>query len=296
VAVLAIVLTLSCLFHIPNHNFEVISFDVGNADAFLLKSPNNKYFIIDTGKLGYNGRKSQAEIIMLKYMKDKGIKDIEGIIITHFDSDHAGGSIDLINNLKVKNVYVNSLSDNKSLAKKIYKAVDKQSGMEKHLAKNNDVIYLEHANGNDFEIRTLRADIQSHGKDSEENENSVQTLITYGKSTMLFTGDAGVRAFNKIKPDLPKNITVLKVGHHGARNVVDKEMLAYLNPEVSLVSVGYNKYGHPNPLTIKLLSNTKIVRTDRINSIKIIVNDKGYEVDGFDTRSHKYLKRFSKRF
>ncbi|MCD8377595.1 MAG: DNA internalization-related competence protein ComEC/Rec2 [Candidatus Gastranaerophilales bacterium] len=292
VAALTVILILSATMHIPNHNFEVIAFDVGNADAFLLKTPQNKYFIIDTGKSGYMGRRSQADIIILKYLKDKGIKNIEGLIVTHFDDDHAGGSIDIIKNLKVKNVYLNSLNDDKRLAKRIYKAIDNKKDTDKIIAKNNRIIYSEDG----FEMRTYMAELPKNGHDSCENENSVITLVRHGKMSMLFTGDAGVRAYNRIKTKLPPNITVLKVGHHGAGNVVNKEMMAYLNPEVSIVSVGYNRYGHPHPMTMKLISSSKVMRTDKINSIKVISNKHGYEVDGFDSRTRKYYRRLKKEY
>ena len=180
--ILSIILICSASIHLPNHNCEVISFDVGNADAFLLKSPKGKYFVIDTGKLGYDGRRSQADIILLKYMKDKGIKDIEGLIISHFDSDHAGGAVDIINNMNVKYVYLNSINDNKRLAKEIYKTIDKKNTY-KVLAQNNYVIYKEP----DFEIKTFKADIPQHGSDREANENSIIALVTNYNMSMLFT-------------------------------------------------------------------------------------------------------------
>ncbi len=291
--IMALVLFLSTVLHLPNNNFEVIAFEVGNADMFLLKSPQNKYFIVDTGRVGYKGRRSQADIILLKYLKDKGIKDIEALIITHFDSDHSGGAVDVIKNLNVKCVYLNSLSDDKRLARMIYRVVDENKNTDKILAQNNKIIYSEDDN---FVMKTFKADIKNKNGEVSENENSVLTLVQYGKMSMLFTGDSGVRAFEQLKTELPQNITVLKVGHHGAKNVVNKEMIEYLNPEVSLVSVGYNKYGHPCPLTVKLLSKTRVVRTDKINSIRIIANKKGYEVDGFDSKQHKYYKKYSKEY
>ena len=63
---------------IPDKNLEIIAFDVQNADSFAIKTPQNKYFIIDTGKMPYKSGNSQAKIIMLKYLKDRGIKNIEG--------------------------------------------------------------------------------------------------------------------------------------------------------------------------------------------------------------------------
>ena len=147
-----------------------------------------------------------------------------------------------------------------------------------------------------FIIKTFKADIPQHGSDMEANENSVITLAENYNTKMLFTGDSGVRAFEQIKNKLPKNISILKVGHHGAKGVVDKNMLSYLNPEISVVSVGFNKYGHPNPATIKLLSKSKIVRTDKVHAIKIIANKNGYEVDGYDSLTRKFYKKYSKHY
>jgi ComEC/Rec2-related protein len=74
---LGVSLVLICTTIKPvSKDLEVIAFDVGNADSFLIKTPENKYFMIDTGKAPYGSGNSQAKIIMLKYLKDRGIKDI----------------------------------------------------------------------------------------------------------------------------------------------------------------------------------------------------------------------------
>ncbi|MDD3437593.1 MAG: DNA internalization-related competence protein ComEC/Rec2 [Candidatus Gastranaerophilales bacterium] len=244
----------------PDKSFETIIFDVQNADAFLIKTPKNKYFLIDSGKIGYKGGKTQAKAIVLEYLKDNGIKNIEGLIITHFDSDHAGGAIDLIENLNIKNIYVNSLNDKSTLAKKIY-----LKGKNKvKQAKNNEIIYQE----GKLIIKNFTANL--HGQEFE-NENSIITLISDGNFDELFMGDAGIVAFDKLKNYLPNDIEILKIGHHGAKNVVNKEFLDRINPEIAIVSTGINNYGHPNGVTLNILEQhkVKILRTDRQNAIKI---------------------------
>jgi competence protein ComEC len=100
---LGVSLVLICTTIKPvSKDLEVIAFDVGNADSFLIKTPENKYFMIDTGKAPYGSGNSQAKIIMLKYLKDRGIKNLEGVIVTHYDNDHAGGVPDIISNTKTK--------------------------------------------------------------------------------------------------------------------------------------------------------------------------------------------------
>lgn len=280
--ILGVILLISTI-NIPSKDLEIITFDVQNADAFLIKSPKNKYFIIDTGKSAYKGGSSQAKVIILKYLKDRGIKNIEGLIITHFDNDHSGGAVDLMQNLKVKNVYINSLDNKSYTSVNIYKTLRKEK-INTIIAKNNSIIYQE----GDFSLKTFKAD-----KDND-NENSIITLLEYGDFETLFMGDAGIEAFNGVKKDIPQNVEVLKVGHHGAKGVVNSDMLNYLNSDVSIISTGRNSYGHPGRGTLDVLRNTRIYRTDVNNSINIKSDGNCYSVKTFNRQKRGYVKDFSK--
>ncbi|MBR1943021.1 DNA internalization-related competence protein ComEC/Rec2 [bacterium] len=272
---LTVVLVIST-FPIPNNNLEITAFAVQNADSFLIKTPKNKYFIVDTAKSGYKGGKSQAEIIVLKYLKDVGIKNFEGMIITHFDNDHSGGAVDLYKNLKIKNTYVNSLNDKSKTSLEIYDTIKPIT-----IAQNNSVIYKEP----DLEIKTFRANIKK-----SKNESSVITSLKYKNFSMLFMGDAGIIAYETLKKDLPKNITVLKLGHHGAKNVINKEMLENLNPYYVLISSAQNDKNHPHPLTMNTLRKSNVLRTDLHNSIKLSVQKDGLKIYTFDKDLKHYLK------
>ncbi len=266
---------------IPNKNLEIITFDVQNADCFLIKTPLNKYFVIDTGRAAFRGGKAQANSIIIKYLKDRGIKNIEGLIITHFDNDHSGGASDIMKNIKVKNVYVNSFNDKTMTSVDIYKTI-RNKNISSSIPKGS--IYKEP----ELSINTYIADSKF------DNEKSIITLLNYKDFNMLFMGDAGTIAFEKIKTNLPHNIEVLKVGHHGGAKVVNQDMLSYIHPQTSIISTGPNPFGHPNKMTLDMLRNTRIYRTDRHNSIKIKTNGKHYNVYIFSPEQNKYI--LSKQF
>lgn len=272
-------LLLISFIQIPSNNLEVIVFDVQNADCFLIKTPENKYFIIDTGKSGYKGSKAQANSIIIKYLKDRGIKNIEALIITHFDNDHSGGAVDIMKNLKVKQIYINSYNDKSTTSKIIYDALEKNQIPNK-IPQNNSSIYKE----NDLNIQTYQA------KTDKENDNSIITLLSYKNFDMLFMGDAGTKAFDQLKSDIPTNIEVLKVGHHGGLNTVNKEMLDHIKTETSIISTGINSFGHPYKSTLDTLRETNIYRTDRHNSIKIKTNGDEYSIYTFNPKKKKYIK------
>ena len=79
----------------------------------------------------------------------------------------------------------------------IYKTI-KELQIPVKLPTNNTDIYQE----NDFQLRTYFANSE------EDNEKSIITLLSYKDFDMLFTGDAGIKAFNKLKKDIPHNIEI----------------------------------------------------------------------------------------
>ena len=86
--------------------------------------------------------------------------------------------------------------------------------------------------------------------------------------------DCGVEGFNKIKKDIQGEIEILKIGHHGAKDVINKTMLNQLKPKHALISTGLNKYNHPHYSTIILLENNNIktISTKNYGFSKIIIN------------------------
>lgn len=274
-----IITWLITLISVKNTDLEITTFDVGNADCFLIKTPANKYIMIDSGKSGYKGGKSQAEIIVLKYFKDIGIKELDSLIITHFDNDHSGGALDLINNLKIAKIYLNDLKHKSKTANLIYNNSLKNN-ISTILAKNNQVVY----NQNGLKITNLLG-----VSTDNDNENSIITLLEYNDFKMLFTGDASAKGINTVLDFVPSNIDVLKVPHHGANGGLDKKLVEYLNPKYSIISVGENKFGQPAFYILSLLKNSKILRTDIDNSILIKVEKEGYNIYTYDLKSKKYL-------
>lgn len=274
------VIWMITLIPVKNSNLEITAFDVGNADCFLIKTPNNEYLMIDTAKNGYKGGKSQAELIVLKYFKDNGIKNIDTIIVTHFDNDHCGGAVDLMKGIKVKNLYVNDLNHNSYAAKNIYKTA-KETGVNLILAENSQTVYDKSG------VSLVNYLPKTGGND---NDNSIITTLKYKDFSMLFTGDAGEEALNSVIGRLGQNYTVLKVPHHGAHGVLNKKIMRVLNPKYSLISVGENKFGHPDIYTLSLLSNSTVFRTDINNAVRFVVDKHGLKVLTYGMKKRKFVK------
>ncbi len=270
-----------------NQKLEILVFDVGNADSFLIKTPDKKYVMIDTAHGTYEGSDSgfsQADAIMNKYLKDHGIKTLDILLLTHFDSDHSGGAINVMNTVQVKNLILNKHKDNSKTTKAILNYTENNK-INNTTAQNNKTIFEE----KNLSIKTFTPEINTQS----DNDSSTVVLLSYNNFDMLFMADAGVKSFNKIKKDLNNNdIEILKSGHHGANNTVSNNMLKSLNSDVAIISTGLNPYGHPTKQTLKTLvqNNQKIYRTDTDNAIKITSDGNVYEIYRYNTVSKKFEK------
>lgn len=242
-----------------NSNFEVVMFEVGEADCHLIKYPYNKNTIlIDTGKNEY---KIKNEVI--PYLKSIGIKKIDYLIITHGDLDHIGGSITLINNFQVKNVILNkgTFTD---IEKKLIKNLNKKK-----------IPYQININKINLSNHTIY--LLNNTKYNNENDNSIITYFTYQKYKFLYMGDASITTEDNLLENYNlNNISILKIGHHGSNTSSSKDFISQINPSISLISVGENNiYHHPNKEVINNLSKSRIYRTDINNMVKLTINSKG---------------------
>lgn len=235
--------------------------DVSQGDSALIVTKNNKSILVDTGgKLNYkndNWKQKNKEFNLMAssiipFFKSIGLKKIDYLLITHGDADHAGYSIELLNNYKVMNKYTNKGRKN-SLEKKI-----NISSLESKYLKIDDI-----------EIYSLNDSIYNN-----ENKDSLVLLFKVYNYKFLFMADADKEVEKNIieKYNL-KNIDVLKVGHHGSKTSTDESFINEITPKYSIISVGKNnKFGHPNIETLNTLKKSKILRTDELGTIKITLN------------------------
>ena len=246
-----------------NSNFEIVMFEVGEADCHLIKYPYNKNTIlIDTGKNEY---KIKNEVI--PYLKSIGIKKIDYLIITHGDLDHMGEGINLVNNFKVEKVIFNCGPYN-DLEQELIKVLDKKKikyySCIKELNIDNNKLYF---------LQTKEYD--------NENDNSNVIYSELNVYKFMFMGDAGI---DKEKDILDKynlsNVDVLKVGHHGSKTSSSKEFINVINPKYSIISIGKNnRYGHPNKEVLENLENSKIYRTDEDGSIMFKIKNNELKIE-----------------
>jgi len=122
--------------------------------------------------------------------------------------------------------------------------------------------------------------ISRNVKKVEANERSLALLVSWGDTGVVLSGDAGPTlsaGLAAAATRFPAHIT-LQVPHHGGSPATCRIISETLRPEVSVISVGRNTYGHPRPEAVAALGTCgRVLRTDRDGAVFIRSN--GHKLD-----------------
>ena len=247
-----------------NNTMQITFLDVSQGDSILISYSHNKYnILIDTGGISnYEVTKNT-----ITYLKARGIRKLDYLILTHGDYDHIGSSIYLINNYKVNTVIFNCGPYN-DLEKELIKVLD-----EKNIKYTSCIKELNIDKYKLYFLNTKEYD--------NENDNSNVIYTELNGYKFMFMADAGVE---KEKDILDKynisDIDVLKVGHHGSKTSSSKGFIDEIDPKYGVISVGKNnRYGHPNKEVLNNLYNSKIYRTDQDGSIMFKIKNNKLKIE-----------------
>ena len=215
--------------------------DVGQGDCTVVES-GGEVFVIDGG--GWYGRelgRNTGAGILVPYLDHKGIGYVDGAFISHLDSDHAMGIIELIYEKPVGVVYLPYTPD---LENPLYIALKEACDEKKvpivHLARG-EKIATESAI--DFVVLSPSA-----SQDYKDGNESSLVLFMNMDLKYVFAGDIGFDAEEEIVAAFENlDCHVLKVAHHGSKYSTGELFLDTLKPEVAIAGAGVNNnYGHPS--------------------------------------------------
>lgn len=238
--------------------FEVTFLDVGQGDCIFIKTEDGGTVLIDGGgmPLYYKGSFDIGKDVVLPYLYDRGVRKLDVVVFTHFDSDHAGGLLSIIEEMDVKAVIVGHADGSEIYQKMV------------EVANRRKIPVLTVSRGDAFRVgeaafRVLNP--KKHQLFEDDNDNSVVLKMMYKGLSFLFTGDLGFEGERDVMAESDVKADVVKIAHHGSATSTSEEFLKKVDPDVAVISVGENNsFGHPSSRVIKLLEENKIkvFRTD----------------------------------
>ncbi|TSC87387.1 MAG: competence protein ComEC [Microgenomates group bacterium Gr01-1014_16] len=283
------------VFTLPDDKLHVVFCDVGQGDAILIYQKTTQ-LLIDGGPnnkvLGCLGRHVPFYD-----------RRIEVVILTHPQADHMNGIIDVIQRYNVMQLVMGSEGNNTAgyknlmfnvqssminvenvysgdeirLGKMVYSVVWPTSGFVLAHTKNKHLTLNPSPYQGEGNQKILG--ISSDGTDL--NSFSIGGILSFGDFDVLLTGDADVQIEDEmIQAGRLKKVEVLKVPHHGSKMGMTEEWLRIISPELAVISVGKNSYGHPTKEAIDLLSSSgaRVLRTDTDGEVEIVSDGKRWWV------------------
>lgn len=250
-------------YPVDSTELEIHVIDVGQGDSILIKTPDKKNIVIDTG--GISGTPSDfdmGERIVAPYLWRLGIRELDLLIISHGDEDHIGGSKGVLRRIPAKEIWI----------------PDSAAG---YFDERKEQVKVPSVN----EVREFGRVLLRIIAQPPATEKSWSQIIevSYGDQCFLFTGDLdGKEEGALLETGRLKKVTGVKVGHHGSQNGSSFELLNQIQPEIAFISVGEaNRFGHPTIKTLARLESvgSKIYRTDLQGRILIRSNGKQYRVE-----------------
>ena len=226
---------------------RVTVLDVGQGQCVLLQSGGRTY-MVDCGGMGAERTADEAAQTLFA----QGITKLDGMIITHFDSDHCEGAVNLLSRIDADLVLLPVAEDETGTQEAIANVT------EGTIYSVSDMVELTYSNA-------AISVIPSHLGDSD-NESGLCVLFQSENCAILITGDRN--AFGELlllrSVDVP-DLDVLIVGHHGSKYSTGEVLLEQTKPEIAIISVGENNpYGHPAEETLERLKEfgCTVYRTD----------------------------------
>ena len=246
VGMLALALTLSWVE--PRlDDCRVTALDVGQGQAVILQS-EGKTYLVDCG----SNKPEDAADKTADYLLSIGVFRLDGIIVTHYDTDHVGGIPYLLNRISADTVYLPKAGADDVAATDVIAAAESIFWVEE------DVNWIF----GDAAIQLFAPETLEMG-----NESSICILFQTENCDILITGDRSREGELRLlqRTQLPE-LELLIAGHHGSKNATSESLLALTSPEYVFISAGENnRYGHPSKEVLERLERhgCAVYRTDR---------------------------------
>lgn len=226
----------------------VVFLDVGQGDASVILASNGDAVLVDAGP---------APPVLAAALRRYGVDRIELLVVTHPHEDHIAGLVGLVGRIPIDLVWIGGTAHSGDS----WESVSAQLALE-------GVPVAVPSVGTTVSYGDVTIEVLGPLRRYDDpNDQSVVLVVSAGATTVLMTGDieeAAQEDLGSITAD------ILKVPHHGGATST-MSWLAATEPQISVVSVGENDYGHPAPAVLALFASrgTVVVRTDQAGDVVI---------------------------
>ncbi len=244
-------------FTVDEKPTSITVLDVGQGLSILVES-GNRSLLYDTGAAWATG--SMAQMVVLPVMYQRGIRQLDYLVISHLDNDHAGGASDVLGAVSVAKVLTSNVVE-----------LNKQVNSAEHTVES-----CHHYPAVTWPKLTLRF-LSADNSDLTGNDGSCVLMIeAVDGKRLLIPGDIerdGERALIKRSLSDQLRSDWLIVPHHGSKTSSSVSFLAAAEPALAITTTGFaNRYRHPHPDVIDRYHERGIDVLDTAQSGAVVID------------------------
>ncbi len=229
--------------------------DVGQGQCILLES-GDLTAVVDCG--GSEGERAGEDAA--RNLLSRGVSQMDALILTHYDTDHVGGALQLISRMEIGRLFLPDITTDNE-----WRSAIEQTARSYDIP----VYYVEE----DVELLFSEGTLSIFAPQGTSSTNDgLSVLLSVEEYDILITGDMGFSAERELmRTHALPDVEVLVAGHHGSRTSTSPQLLQTVRPEALLISVGENSYGHPSEDVLKRAASVgaSVYRTDEHGTIEI---------------------------
>lgn len=241
-------------------DLTITALDVGQGASTLFLSGGSAVLV----DCGGNSASSPGDLAADR-LAALGSTDLDTLILTHLDDDHFNGVAQLFWRLDIAQVFLTAATTEPEHLALL---------LELAAAEDTEVIFVTETQT--IWVGNSQLTLYPPLSGGTSNEEGLFVLSSCGDFDTLITGDADSFVEQMLIKYHPiPDLELLMVGHHGSKHSASARFLDVLRPELAVISVGYNSYGHPADDTLARLASLgiQVWRTDLDGPITITLRD-----------------------
>jgi competence protein ComEC len=267
----------------PRDAVVVDILDVGDAEATLVALPDGRRILVDGGGPPDDPRGGRRAQAVLQALEERHVRRLDLVVLTHPHPDHFGGLPAVASRVAIAELWLSPQAEAEAPSGTVARWVGEQARRGTRVRRTPGIC-------GPHELGLVRLEVLAPcgpaGFDValDENDNSLVLRLSLGATNLLFAGDAGLAAEERLlaQPGLLA-VDVLKVAHHGSRTASGEAFLSAVRPQAAIVSAASHRPDHRGPPHAEVLdrlaaSGADVLQTGIDGAITVHLDARGWRL------------------